>query len=451
MKSVSLRVRLIILFSMALIVTWLIASSVAFFQINNDLREVFDSQQLLFAKRLASPNLQALLDDKQPQILPKVKSKQLKKLKVDDDALAFAIFSLDGQMLLNDGDNGAKFVYPRGMLNGKEPVIIQDVKGWRILWLQSSDSRYVVAVGQELDYRRDLAFDVIGRQMLPWLIMLPLLMLITILIINRELKPLKGIVGTLRTRRPDDATPIDGSSAPSEVKPLIDALNALFSRISSMLIRERRFTSDAAHELRTPLASLKIQTEVAQLADDDTEVRQHALSNLTQGIDRATHLVEQLLTLSRLDSLSDLSDVEEIDWFSLVQSTVEDLKGSAHQRNIDLQFKAYGTPAVRHGQPLLLSLLMRNLVDNALRYTPEGGKVIVYITHDGIAVEDNGPGIADDHLNRLGERFFRPPGQNEIGSGLGLSIVKQISTLHNLQVRFTNRSEGGLRVSLEWY
>lgn len=143
-------------------------------------------------------------------------------------------------------------------------------------------------VGQESEYREDMAIDIIQAQLLPWLVALPVTILLIIWLVNRELSPLKRLAIRLRLRQPDDETPLDSASLPSEVQPLVDALNSLFARTGEMLVRERRFTSDAAHELRSPLAALKVQSEVAQLAGDDSEMREHALANLNEGVDRAT-------------------------------------------------------------------------------------------------------------------------------------------------------------------
>ncbi|RTF23133.1 two-component system sensor histidine kinase QseC, partial [Serratia marcescens] len=247
----------------------------------------------------------------------------------------------------------------------------------------------------------------------------------------------------LRRRAPDDAAPLDARQVPTEVRPLVDALNALFARINALLVRERRFTSDAAHELRSPLAALRVQTEVVQLAGDDAPMREHALDNLTVGIDRATRLVDQLLTLSRLDSLSDLAELAPIDWNNLVTMTLAEQDRQAHAAGVTLRYEHRGTPPPRQGETLLLSLLLRNLLDNAVRYTPQGGVVTMTLSERSLTVEDDGPGVTTEHLARLGERFYRPPGQEQTGSGLGLSIVQRIAGLHGLQISFANRPAGG--------
>ena len=445
MKRLSLRLRLILIFSLLALLTWCTASVVAWVMSRNTINEVFDTQQMLFAKRLATANLGDLLADESARSLPKTKKlvHHGKRGDQDDDALAFAIFDRQGKMLLNDGENGADFLFDgerEGFTDGERKG---DDDSWRLVWLTSPDGRYRIVVGQEWDYRRDMALGMVTGQLVPWLATLPVLMLLIALMVGRELRPLRAVAAGLRRRAPDDATPLDARQVPTEVRPLVDALNALFARINALLVRERRFTSDAAHELRSPLAALRVQTEVVQLAGDDAPMREHALDNLTVGIDRATRLVDQLLTLSRLDSLSDLAELAPIDWNELVMMTLAEQDRLAHAAGVTLRYEQQGTPPVRQGQTLLLSLLLRNLLDNAVRYTPQGGAVTVTLSERSLTVEDDGPGVTMEHLARLGERFYRPPGQEQTGSGLGLSIVQRIAGLHGLQISFANRPAGG--------
>lgn len=450
MKSLSLRLRLILIFSLLALLTWCSASVVAWMMTRHNINEVFDTQQMLFAKRLATADLGDLLANQQARSLPKTK-KMLnhgKRGEQDDDALAFAIFSHDGRMLLNDGENGEDFLFDgdrQGFVDGQRKG---DSDSWRLLWLTSPDGRYRIVVGQEWDYRQDMALGLVMGQLLPWLVTLPILMLLIALMVGRELRPLREVAASLRKRAPDDATPLNAHQVPSEVRPLVEALNTLFTRINSLLVRERRFTSDAAHELRSPLAALRVQTEVVQLAGDDVPMREHAVNNLTVGIDRATRLVDQLLTLSRLDSLADLHGLALVDWSQLVPMTLAELDRQAHTFGITLRYQQQGEPPALSGQPLLLSLLVRNLVDNAVRYTPAGGTVTVTLSQRQLTVEDDGPGVTAEHLERLGERFYRPPGQEQTGSGLGLSIVQRIASLHGLRISFANRQEGGFIATL---
>lgn len=442
----SLRVRLTLLFLLLTSAAWGIASFVAWQQTTDKLDKLFDTQQLLFARRLSAMNF-----DELHTLAPQVRAK--KKVKhghLDDDALAFAIFTSDGNMVLNDGENGQDILWGSNREGFSDGYLRDDDDEWRFLWLTTRDGRHRIAVGQEWDYRREMALDIVTSQLTPWLVALPLMFLLLIVLLSRELAPLKKLANTLRARAPDSAETLNNENVPNEVRPLVDALNQLFIRTHDAMTRERRFTSDAAHELRSPLAALKVQTEVAQLSMDDPQGLDKALAQLHQGIDRATRLVDQLLTLSRLDSLAQLDDVQTISLDELLQSAVMDMYHPAQQAGVELRLHLNAANVMRTGQPLLLSLLVRNLLDNAVRYSTAGSQVDITLDVREFRVRDNGPGISTEALARIGERFYRPPGQEQPGSGLGLSIVKRIATLHSMTASFGNARDGGFEARIRW-
>ena len=445
-QRLSLRVRLTLLFCLLALAAWLVASVAAWQQTTHKLDKLFDTQQMLFAKRLLAMDLNEV-----PAPLHQVSTPdKVRHGHLDDDALAFAIYSRDGKLLLHDGENGRDIPYHYrrdGFSNGQ---LKDDNDAWRLLWLTAPDGRYRIVVGQEWEYREEMAMEIVTSQLTPWLVALPLMLLCLVVLLSRELRPLKKLARTLHHRAPDTTDMLPTEALPPEVRPLLDALNSLFARTQQMMARERRFTSDAAHELRTPLAALKVQAEVAQLSWDDAEGQQRALSQLHSGIDRATRLVEQLLTLSRLDSLDNLDDVEQIPLADLLQSAVMDIDASAHRAGIAIYLGIHAPEVTRPGQPLLLGLLVRNLLDNAVRYSPRGSRIDVTLEQRCFTVRDNGPGIPPQALPRLGERFYRPPGQEETGSGLGLSIVKRIATLHNMTVKLDNAADGGAMIQVSW-
>ncbi|MGC7560991.1 quorum sensing histidine kinase QseC [Pasteurella sp. PK-2025] len=434
-NPMSLRFRLIITLSLTALCIWLASTAVAWFQVRKEVNDVFDAQQILFAQRLASSDLRNILSHS----LPKDENKLLKKAhkSYDDDALAFAIFTAEGKVVLSDGNNGENF-----MFTPSSGFSLNHIRGdddlWRIFWLPVKNGKLIVAVGQEMDYRDDLINQMVFGQMWIWFASLPFLLAIIVWVVSRELRSLKQVSAQLAQRKPDDTSLVDTDNLPKEILPLVHNLNRFFDRTASMLLRERRFTSDAAHELRSPLAALRIQTEVAQIAGEDTQMREQALLNLTKGIDRATQMIEQLLTLSRLDSLKELENTEAIHWQALIASLVGELYFHAQKRQMDLQFVSDAPELVSQGQPLLLSLMVRNLIDNAIHYCPAGSQIKVSLLPDRLAVEDNGKGVNSADLAKLGQRFYRPVGQNEKGSGLGLSIVHRIAQLHHYQLRLEN-------------
>ncbi|WP_428944593.1 quorum sensing histidine kinase QseC [Pantoea sp. FN060301] len=448
MNHQSLRLRLMLGFLLLTLIGWGTASVSSWWQTKHKINELFDTQQMLFAKRLVTMNPEQLSRD--PLTLPK--TKQLlrdHRGEQEDDALAFAVFTHDGKMVMNDGDNGKDFIFDStrngftdGMLKGDDDL-------WRMVWLSTPDKRFVIVVGQEWEYRDDMTRDIVQTSQFPWLIALPLMLLLLLWLVTHELAPLKRIAHQLRARSPEDGTPLTTRRLPQEVRPLVDELNALFARIGEMLSRERRFTSDAAHELRSPLAALKVQTEVAQLAHDDEAMRNHALRNLDTGIDRASRLVDQLLTLSRLDAEKSL-EMQPVDLQQLLQQSVIDHYGKSQAAGVNIILEAPDKPVIRQGQPTLLALMVRNLVDNAIRYSPPGGEVWLMLGPGQFQVMNSGDGLSREALERIGERFYRPPGQEKSGSGLGLSIVSQIARLHAMEVSVEAPVEGEFMVRVSW-
>lgn len=442
----SLRVRLTLIFLILAAIAWAASSFVAWKKTTDKVDELFDTQLMLFAKRLSTLDINELNATERMAHTPK----KFKHGHVDDDALTFAVYTTDGKMVLHDGDNGRNIPYSyrrEGFDNGK---LDDDDDLWRFIWLTSADGKYRIVVGQEWEYREDMALSIVTAQLVPWLIALPLMLLILIILLHRELLPLKKLAQALRLRDPESSEPLSSQGVPSEVRPLVESLNQLFARTHNMMVRERRFTSDAAHELRSPLAALKVQTEVAQLSVDDPQAREKALLQMHAGIERATRLVDQLLTLSRLDSLDNLQDVATLSLADVLQSSVMDIWQPAQQAQIDVRLQINAQNVMRTGQPLLLSLLVRNLLDNAIRYSPKGSVVYVTLDANRFTVRDNGPGVTPETMAHIGERFYRPPGQQVTGSGLGLSIVRRIATLHGMTASFGNAPEGGFSATVQW-
>lgn len=449
LKKSSLRLRLISVLSLTALIIWGISSAIAWFEARKEVNQMFDAQQILLAKRLSNSNLRQILIER--KLRGGFHPHRHRQHQYDDDALAFAIFTRDGEMLLSDDANGENFIFApsRGFSHSK---LKDDDDLWRIFWLPSEDKSLLIAVGQELDYREDLISDMVFGQMWVWIASLPLLISLIIVLINLELRILNQVRAQLHQRSPEDHAHLSTQNVPSEILPLVNTLNGFFDRTSDILLRERRFTSDAAHELRSPLAGLRIQTEIAQLAGDDATLRDSALNNLTQGIDRASQVIEQLLTLSRLDNLQQLDNLEQIHWRNLIESLLNELSYEAQKREIELQFIPESQPQAQQGQILLLSLMLRNLLNNALKYCAEGAQVQLILRQHELSIQDNGGGVSDEDLSKLGQRFYRPAGQNEKGSGLGLSIVKRIAELHQLQVQFAHhynaQGQKGLQVKI---
>ena len=438
----SLRLRLSLFFAILILLTWSVALVWSWLENREYINEFFDTQQMLFAKRLAAAdfgNLTRQLPDTE-DFFPK--SARIHKGEQEDEALGFAIFDRQGRLLLSDDENGSNFIFAEKSNGFINSYIRGEDDLWRIVWLPSLDGRVLVAVGQELEYREDMVLEMLAGQMLPWLILLPVLLIGLAVIVGRELAPLRSVAANLEKRAPEDVAPIE-TDVPSEARPLVRALNNLFLRVGTLLRRERAFISDAAHELRTPLAGLSIQAQVAKIAKDP-EARDHALDQLLAGIKRASRLTDQLLLLFKLESLHDSPAApprqDRARWSELLDEALAEAQGQLEGKGLQLEKRFDADPSV-NGNRDLLAVLLRNLLNNVVKYTPDCGQVRVILSERSLSISNSGQQVPDELVARLGERFFRPPGQQEPGSGLGLSIVKRIAQLHGMRVVVSTSGE----------
>jgi two-component system sensor histidine kinase QseC len=326
-----------------------------------------------------------------------------------------------------------------------------DGRHWRVFGRRDAEGRYLVQVGERYKLREELARSVASHLMHPLVIALPALALLVWLATGWGLRPLARIAREVQGRAPDNLTPLDAAGVPREVTPLLHALNALFARVAASMDKERRFTADAAHELRTPLAAVKTQAQVA-LGARSAQERERALQQVVAGADRTAHLVEQLLVLARLDPGAAVLQRQPVRLDEVAAACLAELAPVAAAKRIDVGLEAGGGVTVA-GDPVLLGILLRNLVDNAVRYNPAGGAVSVAVEQRDagavLVVEDNGPGIPAAERGRVTERFYRVLGSGEEGSGLGLSIVQRIAELHGAVLRLGEGRDGrGLRVEV---
>ncbi len=328
-----------------------------------------------------------------------------------------------------------------------------DGKTWRVFVAPGNESDTRMLVGERQSARQDIVMASVTSMLKPLAWALPLLALGIWWVVRGSVRPLRQLGSDVATRQPQSLAPLETKGVPPEVLPLVAALNALFERMAELLTAERQFTADAAHELRTPIAGIRMQAQVAQGATQDAE-RAAALDATVRGCDRATRLVEQLLQLARLDAESNGAASASTDLTEVARAVVHDLQPLAQARAQQVELDLTGPTPVPLPEPLA-RVLLRNLLDNALRYSPEGGRVTVGVHHVGKAVawrvQDSGPGLEPAEMARLGERFFRVLGSGQSGSGLGWSIVQRIARLHGLRVQ-VDRSPalGGLRVSITW-
>lgn len=318
---------------------------------------------------------------------------------------------------------------------------------WRVFGVADPAHGLVLYVGEHHSLRQQLAWHLVWDLLLPTLLAIPLLLFLISVAVNKGLRPLVSLVREVKKRDPRDLKPLATLAAPVEVSPLVDALNSLLTRLERALESERQFTGNAAHELRTPLAALRVQAQVARNATND-EQRLRALNQIIVGVDLNSRLVDQLLILSRLDAESGGLASEPVGLLGVAERTVAASEPLAQQRSVSLRLEG-SEDALTRGDEACIGALLRNLIDNAIRYTPAGGEVVVSVRHCGlfnrVIVTDTGPGIPEEESETVFRRFKRGSGTNVPGSGLGLSIVRRICELHGGSVQLANRKGGGLR------
>jgi two-component system, OmpR family, sensor histidine kinase QseC len=354
--------------------------------------------------------------------------------------MAIAVWNAQGQQVRADRE-GLQLPYRREGSGFVDETLGGET--WRLYYLQSAPGDWLVAAGQKAEERDELVRNLTLSQITPWVLMLPVLLLAMAWAVRRALASLHQLAEQLGQREAHELHAVPHDQAPTELRPLVQAMNSLFERIEATLARERRFTADAAHELRTPLAVLRAQWDVVRRSGSPAE-RQHAETQLNAGLDRMDRLMTQLLALSKVEAASTLAR-QDVQWPALVEQVMSDCLPTAERRQMELacEWPSQGQPPFPlQGDPHLLAVLLRNLLDNALRYAPQASTVTLRFSPDTLAVDNEGPALSTEHLTRLGERFHRPEGQAEGGSGLGVSIAQRIAQLHGLNLSF-GPCEGG--------
>jgi two-component system sensor histidine kinase QseC len=409
-------------------VGWLAALVFTYLDAHDEIDELFDAQMVQVAQTLLA--LASEYDDDDD--IARLDSDGHKYQK----KFAFQLWDADGHLLLRSP--GAPTI-PLAAKDGFSGSDGRGEKRWRYYSQWDEGGQLRVQVAENHHVREELAQQIAGRLLMPALFGLPLLGLWIWFATRRGLAPIGAIAGQVAERAPDHLAPVIPAEAPGEIRPLLDAMNALFARVATVLDNERRFTADAAHELRTPLAAIVAQSDVARRARDTTE-RDHALEQLAVGARRASHLLEQLLTLARLDPAGGLR-LGPVRIDTLAAEVCADHGPAALEKHIALELDA-STPATVGANDAMLRVLLRNLLDNALRYTPAGGQVGVAVMpgERGVTllVSDSGPGIPAVERENALRRFHRLAGQETEGSGLGLSIVARIAELHGARLELAD-------------
>lgn len=455
--SKSIRRRLLIFLMSGTLIAWLATALMSYTESLNEIEEVFDAQLVQSAKTLLMLSQHELyeqlaFDSESSSDIDHLVPKHVEGFEHEyEQTVAFQLWINETQLAARSASA------PETPLSDTVGEFVnREIGGatWRVYAIADPDKPLSVHVGEKMDARHELAAAISARWLTSVLLALPVLAGLIWFGVGRALRPLQSIAQETTLRSVDRLDPINVENVPEEARPLVDALNKLFARVQASVENERRFTADAAHELRTPLAAIKTQAQVS-LYSVQTPEQQQSLRQVVAGVDRATHLVEQLLTLARLDPESQKRKaltMDDVDLCEVVASTIADLAQHSHAKRIDLglQENCYGSVCANAG---LLAILVRNLILNAIRYTPESGTVdaSVRAEHGSVRlrIEDSGPGIPVDDRNHVFQRFFRRLDTNSVpGSGLGLSIVKRIAEIHDAKIELGSSDLGGLLVDV---
>lgn len=433
--SHSLRTRLLWLLLAAIVLTAIAQAFIAYRTARAEADEIFDyhMQQMALSLRSGLPSNGAIGAGADSQ-------------GEEDLNFVVQVWTSDGLRVFQSAPRAA---LPQRTVLGFSNVTTHG-STYRVFSMQSRSQ--VIQVAQDMAVRRQMASSLALRTVIPIAVMAPLLMLVAWWVVSLSLAPVSRVRRQVADRQADDLSAVSDVDLPDEIRPLVQELNLLFGRVREAFDAQKNFVADAAHELRSPLAALKLQVQGLQRATDDA-TRDLAVSRLSAGIDRAARLVEQLLVLARHQSNAATGvKPQSVSLAETARLAVGDAAPAAQQRHTDLGL-ARADDGLIAGQPEALRILMRNLLDNAVKYTPAGGRVDLEVVREAgamrLTVEDNGPGIGDAERERVLDRFYRVAGTETTGSGLGLAIVRSIAEMHAASLRL-GRSErlGGLRVDL---
>ena len=439
---------LLLLWPMSVALTWLVAQNIANRHYDRELGELVRAIAREAAVEARVPELS------RNQMRRNLEHTATLLLRPDDnDNLYFQVVGPTGELVAGDADLPAPLETPPAPeLRFRDDVIREEPVRVAYLWTPSEGAAdaSLVQLAETLGKRSRLATEIIKGVILPQFVILPLAVLLVWLALARGIRPLAELQQRIRRRESTDLSPIDERHVPEEVTPLVRAINELLTRLDQSIASQRHFLADAAHQLKTPLAGLRTQAELAEREIDsghgDPASMKHSLRQIALSSQRAAHTVNQLLSMARAEDREQALRRETVDLAEITRETVRDFVPRALEKRIDLGYEGPTThdgsdaAAPLRGQPVLVRELVRNLVDNALQYSPAGGTVTARVTPDPfgqvvvLEVEDTGPGIAPAERELVFQAFYRALGTNVDGSGLGLAIVAEIAKAHGAEV-----------------
>lgn len=436
---ISIRRRLVIGLLVALVLLWTSAAAVFLLNTQNELDEVLDARLAASARMVQRLIRRGDLALQAPDVIGNDTSTLDAHLPTE---IACQLWTLDGD-LLSVSDNAP--ILGAGSLSNGFTTRVAEGEAWRMFVLSDASTGVRVITAERVRLR-DALFEGMAMSVLgPLVLILPLIAGIVWLGVGRGLAPLHDVQRALQRRNVDRLEPVPIEQAPTEVMPLINGLNELLHRLNATMERERRFIGDAAHELRTPLAGVKANLQVA--AASGGEARDKALREAESVLDRMSRLVNQMLELSRLEDADEPASNESCDPWQVLHDIARELGFQARQYDVQIVLKDESGPSSLPIPAALLAIAVRNLVENAILHSPPGGRIMVELRADGIHVMDEGPGIPPDQFERVTQRFYRASHATP-GTGLGLSIVAAIAQRHRARLQLENQAAQGLVASL---
>lgn len=438
-KSYSIRTRLIAIISLPLIVVALMIGTFSLLSTYEEIAEIYDAQLVHSAKLLLQITESEIDKNDAKTIDLGVERPELAH--PYENKITFRIWKNDS--LITQSHQAEVF----GEFRASPGFSDQKIAGekWRFFVFLDEKTGFNVEIAQKTEVRTELILKILADLFIPLSLFIPILLLIVWFGIAKGFKPMLRISQLVDKRDSNDFTPIQASDVPTEIHPLINAINRLLNRIQSSFERERQFTDNAAHELRTPLAAMKTQTQVLLKKSSDMPECQEGLNNLHASIDRASHMVDQLLSFARLQSEN--IEFEIVDLSMIVEETLKDISPLAVRKNLELEARLEPRLYI-NGNRNALFIMIRNLVDNAIKFTGKDGNIDISTERSGIdvvlRVSDTGQGIPQNDKDKVFERFYRVKKSSTPGSGLGLSMVKWVCDIHHAEIRLEDNTPTGL-------
>lgn len=466
MLTQSIRSRLTLYLLSSIIIVGAITILFSYNDTTHEVNELFDAQlaqsarilHAQIANELMNENNESLQDllNYQPKLtIPYENNAEIEELGHEyERKIGFQVWDKFGKLRLNSESVGTEPLANEALVPGASGFssIVKNGQLWRVFSLWDEHDNYVVQAGESFDIRQELVSKISAKLISPSLISIPILALLIWFGISRGLNPIYRVINEVKKRESANLEPIRFEHIPQEIIPLTESLNDLFIRLNHAFEKERRFTNDAAHELRTPLAALKTHAQVA-LRETDEADKKAAILNILDGVKRASHLVDQMLILARMTPEQDLTADKKVKIFNVVEDVAAELSHLAVAKNIELTLTGEHNLVI-NASATLLSILLRNLIYNAIIYTPANGEIKIDIlqinSRPAIQISDNGPGIDETLLERVFDRFFRVAGSHTDGCGLGLAIAKECADKLPAKLTLQNIKPHGLLAEIRF-